>query len=92
MFAARYQNARYGSHFGRRRVEKNPTEHIHKVVQRTSKMCEQVHLQLRNRFSRRPKTHRLTSSPLAQEDKPLQQETFVQATEDGEHLNCAQVY
>ena len=58
-------------------MEKDSTEHLHKMVQRTSEMREQVHLQFGNRPCRRIETHSSTTSPFAQENNEIQQEAFV---------------
>ena len=58
-------------------MEKDSTEYLHKMVQRTSQMREQVHLQFGNRPCRRIKAHSSTTSPFAQENNEIQQEAFV---------------
>lgn len=62
------------------------------MVQRASKVCEQVHLQSGNRPCRRVKAHSFTTGPLPQENSEIQQEAFFQASENGEHFYSTQVY
>ena len=59
-------------------MEKDSTEHLHKVVQRASEMREKVHLQFGNRPWRRINAHSSATSPFAQGNKKIQQqEAFV---------------
>lgn len=73
-------------------MEKDSTEHLYKMVQRASKMREQVHLQFGNRPCRRIKAHSSATGPFAQENNEIQQEAFIQTAEIGEYFYRTQVY
>lgn len=62
------------------------------MVQRASKVCEQVHLQFGNRPCGRVEAYSFTAGSIAQENHKVQQEAVVQAAENGEHFYSAQVH
>lgn len=73
-------------------MEEDSAEYIHAMVQRTFEMCEQVHIQLGNRFVRWPQAYRSTTSSVAKKAPQAQQETDLSVTKDRECFYRSQIH